>query len=41
MKMMASRKSLWVLLFIVIFWISFTVFRNPMKVGVDLFFCFA
>lgn len=31
MKMMASRKSLWVLLFIVIFWISFTIFRNPMK----------
>ncbi|XP_021489006.1 NXPE family member 4 isoform X1 [Meriones unguiculatus] len=29
MKMMASRNSLWVLLFIVIFLVSFTVFRNP------------
>lgn len=31
MKMMANRRSLWVLLFIVIFWVSFTVFRNPVK----------
>lgn len=33
MKTMASRKSLWVLLLIVIIWVSFTVFRNPPKVG--------
>uniref|UniRef100_A0A8C6H1B1 Neurexophilin and PC-esterase domain family, member 4 n=1 Tax=Mus spicilegus TaxID=10103 RepID=A0A8C6H1B1_MUSSI len=31
MKTLASRKSLWMLLFIVIFWVSFTVFRNPVK----------
>ncbi|GAB1294168.1 NXPE family member 4 [Apodemus speciosus] len=28
---MANRRSLWVLLFIAIFWVSFTVFRNPVK----------
>ncbi|XP_075822148.1 NXPE family member 4 isoform X2 [Microtus pennsylvanicus] len=32
MKTMTSRKSLWVLLLIVIFWVSFTVFRNPSKI---------
>nr|XP_048272784.1 NXPE family member 4 isoform X2 [Myodes glareolus] len=32
MKTMASRKSLWVLLLIVIIWVSFTVFRNPPKI---------
>ncbi|XP_031201412.1 NXPE family member 4 [Mastomys coucha] len=31
MKTMTNRKSLWVLLFIVIFWVSFTAFRNPTK----------
>ncbi|XP_059123767.1 NXPE family member 4 isoform X2 [Peromyscus eremicus] len=35
MKTMTSRKSLWVLLFIVIFWVSFTVFRNPSKVRIQ------
>ncbi|XP_076432352.1 NXPE family member 4-like [Peromyscus maniculatus bairdii] len=35
MKTMTSRKSLWVLLFIVIFWVSFTVFRNPSKIWVQ------
>ncbi|XP_028720667.2 NXPE family member 4-like [Peromyscus leucopus] len=35
MKTMTSLKSLWVLLFIVIFWVSFTVFRNPWKIWVQ------
>ncbi|CAO2635195.1 NXPE family member 4 [Lemmus lemmus] len=32
MKTMTSRKSLWVLLLIVIFWVSFTAFRSPLKI---------
>ncbi|XP_052615590.1 NXPE family member 4-like [Peromyscus californicus insignis] len=38
MKTMTSRKSLWVLLFIAIFWVSFTVFRNPSKIWVHFKF---